>query len=82
MEQVIRYSTEGSMEDGSKVGRCLGLETHLDVESDEPPEKIRELVRVGKQMCYTEQALINPVPVRTYTRLNGEELQLDENEED
>lgn len=66
------------MKDGTKVGRCLGLETHLDVESDEPPEKIRELIRVGKQMCYTEQALINPVPVRTYTRLNGDYLELEE----
>jgi hypothetical protein len=29
-------------------------------------------------MCYTEQALINPVPVLTYASLNGEELQIDD----
>ncbi len=67
------------MKDGTKEGKCLGLETHLEVDSDEPPERIRELIRVGKQMCYTERALINPVPVQTYARLNGEDIfQLDE----
>jgi hypothetical protein len=54
------------------------LETHLDVDSEEPEERIRELIRVGKQMCYTEQALMNPVPVLTYASLKGEDLQLDE----
>ncbi len=58
---------------------CLGLETHVDVESDEPRERIRELVRMGERMCYTMQSLMNPVPVRTYARLNGEDLKVDEN---
>lgn len=54
------------------------METHLDVDSEESEERIRELIRVGKQMCYTEHALMNPVPVVTYASLNGEDLQMKE----
>ena len=49
------------------------------MESDEPPELIRELLRMGEQMCYTMQSLLNSIPVRTYAKLNGENLELDEN---
>lgn len=29
-------------------------------------------------MCYTEHALMNPVPVLTYASLNGQDLQMKE----
>ena len=74
----MRFWQEGSLKDGSVQSGCLGLETYVYVDSDEPPERIRELIRMGERMCYTVQSLMNPVPVRTYTKLNGEDLQLDE----
>ena len=74
----MRFLQKGSMEDGTVENGCLGLATHVDVESDEPPERIRELIRVGERACYTMQSLMNPVPVRTHVKLNGEDLELDD----
>ncbi len=74
----MRFWREGSLKDGSAKSGCLGLETYVYIDSDEPPERIRELIRMGERTCYTVQSLMNPVPVRTYARLNGEDLQLDE----
>jgi hypothetical protein len=47
------------------------------VESGEPPEKIRHLIKMGEQTCFTLQSLINPVPVKTSVTLNGEPLALE-----
>ncbi len=78
MEQRMRFWQEGTIEDGTAQSGCLGLETHIHVDSDEPPERIRELVRMGERTCYTVQSLKNPVAVHTYAKLNGEDLQLEE----
>ena len=78
LEQVVRFLQTGSMKDGTAESRCLGLETYVHVDSEEPPERIRELIRMGERTCYTMQSLMDPVPVRTYARLNGEDLPLNE----
>ena len=78
MEQVTRFFMKGSALEGTMRGGSLGLETHIDVESDEPPEKIREYIKMGEQTCSTLQSLIEPVPTQTHVRLNGNDLQLDE----
>lgn len=69
---------KGSALAGTMRGGSLGLETHIDVESDEAPEKIREYVKMGEHTCFTLQSLIEPVPTQTRIRLNGNDLQLDE----
>jgi hypothetical protein len=68
---------KGSALAGTMRGGSLGLETQIDVESDEPAEKIREYIKMGEQTCYTLQSLIEPVPTQTYVKLNGNDLHLD-----
>lgn len=68
---------KGSALQGTLRGGSLGLETHIEVESDEPAEKIRHLVKMGEQMCFTLQSLINPVPVKTSVALNGKPLPME-----
>src|SRR5918996_272177 len=77
LRQTTRFFMKGSALQGSLRGGALGLETHIEVESDEPPEKIRHLVKMGEQTCFTLQSLLNPVPVNTSVTLNGEALALD-----
>lgn len=74
IEQTMRFFIEGSALKGTMHSGCLGLETRVHIESDEPPERIRELVRMGEQTCYTLQALLSPVPTKTTAILNGREL--------
>lgn len=77
IKQVTRFFMKGSALQGTLRGGSLGLETHIEVEADEPPAKIRHLVKMGEQMCFTLQSLINPVPVKTSAALNGEPLALE-----
>ena len=76
LKQVTRFFMKGSALDGSLRGGSLGLETQIEVESSEPPEKIRPLIRMGEQTCFTLQSLVNPVPVKTSVTLNGAPLAL------
>ena len=76
LKQITRFFMKGSALQGTLRGGSLGLETCIEIESDEPPEKIRHLIKMGEQTCFTLQSLINPVPVRTSATLNGASLNL------
>ena len=39
----MHFYTKGSIREKTVENGCLGLETHVDVTSDEPPERMREL---------------------------------------
>ena len=78
LEQTIRFFIEGSALEGTMHSGCLGLETRVHVEADESPKRVQELIRMGEQTCYTLQALLDPVPVKTTATLNGEELEVPE----
>ncbi len=77
LKQVTRFFMKGSALQGTMRGGALGLESQIEVESSEPPEKIRHLIRMGEQTCFTLQSMINPVPVKTSVTLNGEPLSLE-----
>ena len=48
------------------------------MESDEPVERIRDLVRLSEQSCFAMQSLVGPVPVETRVELNGKGLDVTE----
>ncbi len=76
LKQVTRFFMKGSALQGTLRGGAIGLETQIEVESSEPAEKIRHLIKMGEQTCFTLQSLVNPVPVKTSVALNGEPLVL------
>jgi organic hydroperoxide reductase OsmC/OhrA len=71
----MRNKTEGSVLQGTVQAACLGFETHLELESDEPPERIQQLMRNAEHGCFTMQALAGVPFTRTAT-LNGQPLEL------
>ena len=76
LKQFTRFFMKGSALQGTLRGGSLGLETHIEIEADEPPDKVRHLIKMGEQTCFTLQSLIHPVPVKTTVTLNGEPLTL------
>jgi len=78
VEQTTRFYRKGAIRPGTVESGCAGLETRIEIDSDEPPERIRELVRLAQASCFAHGAISNPVPVETSVRLNGDELSLDE----
>ena len=70
----MRNRQEGSVLHGTVKTNCLGIETRLELESDEPPERIAALVRNAENGCFTMQALMNPAPITRTVSLNGAPL--------
>jgi hypothetical protein len=48
LKQITRFFMKGSALQGTLRGGGLGLETHIEVQSDEPPEKIRHTDQDGR----------------------------------
>lgn len=70
------FHEQGSVLRGDAQGFCDGFEVEVLIESDEPPEKIVELIRLARRMCFTEQALMGSTPVSVSQRLNGQPLEM------
>jgi organic hydroperoxide reductase OsmC/OhrA len=72
---VGHFHEQGSVLSGTAKGFCDGFEVEVEIESDEPPEVIAKLVRLARQMCFTEQALAGNTAVKVTPRLNGQLLE-------
>lgn len=70
----MRNRQEGSVLQGTVKTTCLGIETRLELESDEPAERVAAMVRNAENGCFTMQALMNPVPFARTVILNGSPL--------
>ncbi len=74
IQQVTRFYRDGSALAGTITGGPVGLETQVDVESGEPPERIRRLVDMAEASCYALQSLVQNVEVTSTFTLNDEPL--------
>tara|TARA_R110002049_G_scaffold27321_4_gene94475 strand:- start:15001 stop:15564 length:564 start_codon:yes stop_codon:yes gene_type:complete len=74
LSQETRFAMEGSVVKGTLTGRGVEVVTHLDIESDEPEETIRQMIEVGKNSCFIHQSIMNPVPSIIEATFNGTQL--------
>lgn len=75
IDQALDVYRTGSIRGGTIKSGARGLKLQIDVVSDEPPERILELIRVAKESCFTHGALSEVVPVTATLSLNGEPLE-------
>ena len=61
----LGHTTDGSMEH---------IETHVIIDSDEPEERIRDLMEEAENACMAHFALRNPIPWSSRLIHNGNEL--------
>lgn len=80
LQQRARYFIEGSARKGTLHSRALGVETEVHVESNEPRERIQELIRMGEQTCFCHASVREPVPSEIRATLNGDALEVPERE--
>ncbi len=71
------YVLSGSVLKGTVQVEHKGFRTHLEVESDEPREKLAHLIRCAKNGCFAEQLIVQPVPLESTITVNGEPLHLE-----
>jgi hypothetical protein len=73
---LIHWYLTGSVLKGTVDSGCKEVETHLEVDSDDQPERVRNVVRLAKKGCFAEQMVVRPVPLSGSIRINGEPFTL------
>jgi len=68
---TAKFKSEGSVLAETVRAEGLGLETRLELESDDSPENIAAVVRNAENGCYVLQTILHPVPVERAFALNG-----------
>jgi hypothetical protein len=66
----------GSVLKGTVYNRWDGVDTHLAVDSDAPPEKLRHLIRNAKAGCFAEGLIEQKVPLNSSIEVNGKSFAL------
>ena len=61
----------GSVLKGTVYNRWDGVDTHLAIESDAPPDKLAHLVRNAKNGCFAEGLIVQSVPLNSTAEVNG-----------
>ena len=74
---VMRWYRQGSVVAQTIESGCTGVETHLEIESTAPSEKVAAVVRCAKRGCYAENLVMQPVPLRSEVTVNGQPFDLD-----
>ena len=66
-----KFKSEGSVLAETVQARGLGFETRLELESQEPADRVAAVVRNAENGCYVLQSILHPVPVERRFVLNG-----------
>jgi hypothetical protein len=72
------YSREGSVLGGDIEAFADSITTDLSLDSDEPPERVTQLVKLAEASCFTIAALRKPTPVDLNVTINGQPFEMGE----
>jgi uncharacterized OsmC-like protein len=67
----------GSVLKGTVFHRWDGIDTHLTLESDAPPEKLAHLIKNAKAGCFAEGMVTQTVPLKSTIEVNGAPFSID-----
>lgn len=71
------WTSEGSVFAGTISSTCHGVETHVEIESDDDVERVAALLRNAEGGCYAHSAIQRPVTVVGTAVLNGQPIDYD-----
>ncbi len=66
-----KFHEQGSVLKGDAEGFCDGFEVEIRLDQTPRNHELSELVRISRQMCFTEKALVGKVPIRVTQNING-----------
>ncbi|MBI4523330.1 MAG: hypothetical protein HY695_05895 [Deltaproteobacteria bacterium] len=69
-----KFKSEGAVLKETVKAQGLGFQTRLELDSQEPVERVAAVVRNAENGCYVLQSILNPVPVERKFTLNGAEF--------
>lgn len=68
---AAHWTSQGSVFAGTISSVCHGVETRVEIESDDDPAYLAALVRNAEGGCYAQSALTQPVEVVGSVTVNG-----------
>lgn len=71
-----KFFREGSVLAGTAKSHCDSIVTTLKLDSDEPAERVAQLIRMAEASCFTMAALRNVVPVELAASVNGQPFEV------
>ena len=74
---VLRKHLGGSVLKGTVFNRWEAVTTHLELQSDEPADKLAHLIRNAKAGCFAEGLITQQVPLVSHVKVNGKPFQID-----
>lgn len=72
---TAHFHEQGSVLQGTHTGACDGFHVDLSIDSSETSEQIVELLKMARQMCFTEDALARKIKLTSTDLLNGKPLE-------
>jgi hypothetical protein len=73
------YLLSGSVLKGTVKTTWKSVTTNLEIDSDEPVEKVVALVRNAKGGCFAENLVVQQVPLHSSVSLRGQSIKFEEN---
>lgn len=67
----------GSVLKGTVFNRWDGVDTHLAIQSDEPPDRLAHLIRNAKNGCFAEGLIVQAVPLNSIVEVNGQTFEIE-----
>lgn len=74
---TAHFHEKGSVLKGDAEGFCDSFEIEMSLDSQEDPKEIATLIRLARQMCFTEKALTGNVPVSVSQKLNQQPFSIE-----
>mgnify|MGYP006176973813 CR=1 FL=1 len=74
VSQTTKFIRGGSILAGDIYGEPGSIVTNLDVDSDEPVEKVASIVKLAEQSCFALQSMMQNTPVSATATLRGKAL--------
>ncbi len=74
VSQTTKFVRGGSILAGDIYGEPGGIVTNIDVDSDEPADKVANIVKLAEQSCFALQSMMQNTPVEATATLKGEAL--------
>ncbi len=70
------FHEQGSVLRGDAEGFCDGFEVEISIDTEEQPDEILTLIRLARQMCFTEKALTGATAIKVVQKVNGLEMEM------
>jgi uncharacterized OsmC-like protein len=74
VSQTTRFIRGGSVLAGDIYGEPGGIDTNIDVDSDDSADKVANVVRMAEQSCFAIQSMMKNTAVTASATLKGAAL--------